>query len=100
MKPPFEKPGLMLDPKSGYEIGKDPDAMSATELAEASHVPGPLLKTIRQYCLTRCAGRAGEVRKCPVTMCPLWPHRMGTQPKAWRRTDIGFAKTDPPDSAK
>lgn len=34
-------------------------------------------KAIRLKCLDCCAGQSAEVRKCPVTHCPLWRYRMG-----------------------
>ena len=36
-------------------------------------------KAIRLKCLDCCAGQAAEVRKCPVTNCPLWRFRMGKE---------------------
>ena len=46
------------------------------------------MKAIRAYCL-ECAGAPGEVRKCVMTRCPLWPLRMGRWPKIeWRRLDL------------
>lgn len=35
------------------------------------------LKTIRVYCLDCCNGSSSEVRKCPVTRCPLYLYRFG-----------------------
>lgn len=40
------------------------------------------LKAIRAKCLD-CAHTAGEIKKCPVEACPLWPLRMGTVPRAF-----------------
>lgn len=37
-------------------------------------------KAIRNHCLW-CAGTANEVRLCPCTDCPTWPHRFGRQPE-------------------
>lgn len=34
-------------------------------------------KAIRLKCVDCCCGNTAEVRKCPVTDCPLWRYRMG-----------------------
>ena len=44
------------------------------------------LKAIREKCLDCSGGQPKEVRLCPVTDCPLWPYRMGKNP---RRVGIG-----------
>ncbi len=44
------------------------------------------LKAIRAACLHCCAGQAKEVRECHLDNCPLWPYRMGRNPK---RAGIG-----------
>jgi hypothetical protein len=36
-------------------------------------------KAIRMKCLDCCADQLAEVRKCPVTNCPLWRYRMGKE---------------------
>ena len=36
-------------------------------------------KAIRLKCLDCCADQMAEVRKCPVTNCPLWRYRMGKE---------------------
>ncbi len=36
-------------------------------------------KAIRLKCIDCCAGNMAEVRKCPVTNCPLWRYRMGKE---------------------
>lgn len=38
------------------------------------------LKAIRVKCL-ECAGSPKEVRNCPIYNCPLYPYRMGHNPK-------------------
>jgi len=44
------------------------------------HTKTPLLKVIRKKCLDCCGGLHGEVRKCPIINCPLWPYRMAKNP--------------------
>ncbi len=44
------------------------------------------LRAIRANCLDCCAGQRREVRECHLTDCPLWPFRMGRNPK---RAGIG-----------
>ena len=36
-------------------------------------------KAIRLKCLDCCGGNHAEVRRCPVTQCPLWRYRMGNE---------------------
>lgn len=38
-------------------------------------------KAIRLKCIDCCGGNTAEVRKCPVTHCPLWRFRMGKEIK-------------------
>lgn len=37
-------------------------------------------KAIRAKCLDCCAGSPGEVARCHLTDCPLWPFRFGKDP--------------------
>jgi len=51
--------------------------------------PNSATKAIRAYCLECSGGSATEVRRCPITSCPLWPWRFGVRPKtAKRRGDL------------
>lgn len=87
-------PNPLLEP-SPYEadegnlIGRDPRKISAAEYAE--HLPTATvgMKAIRAKCLDCCGGYQGEVRKCTATSCPLWPLRMGGQPKGLRAARKG-----------
>lgn len=87
-------PNPLLEP-SPYEadegnlIGRDPRKISAAEYAE--HLPNATvgMKAIRAKCLDCSGGYQGEVRKCTVTACPLWPLRMGGQPKGLRAARMG-----------
>lgn len=36
-------------------------------------------KAIRLKCLDCCCGNSAEVRRCPITKCPLWRYRMGNE---------------------
>lgn len=38
-------------------------------------------KAIRLKCLDCCAYNHSEVKRCEVTMCPLWPFRTGHRVK-------------------
>lgn len=51
-----------------------------------------ILHVIRLKCLDCCCYQVGEVRKCPVTTCRLWPYRFGRDPNP--STTRGFAKTN------
>ena len=39
------------------------------------------LRAIRAKCLDCCLGSKDEVRLCPATDCPLYPYRMGKNPR-------------------
>lgn len=80
-------PFLMPSPyeaDAGHIIGRDPRDIAEEEWAE--HLPNPLvgMRAIRAKCMDCCADNAAEVRKCVVHSCPLWPLRMGCQPKGLR----------------
>ena len=47
------------------------------------------LKAIRAKCLDCSCGSVDEVRKCPITECPLYEYRSGHNPK---RKGISGAK--------
>mgnify|MGYP007119937528 CR=1 FL=1 len=52
-------------------------------------------KAIRLKCLDCCCGNSAEVRRCPVTKCPLWRYRMGNENKAKNVQQNGdFQKSD------
>lgn len=46
--------------------------------------PNPV-KAIRLKCLDCSGGSSGEVDKCPVKQCPIWPFRYGRNPFRTRR---------------
>jgi hypothetical protein len=75
---------LGLEPleNTGVKIGRDPRAMSTTDLQALGHKPMAVLDALRARCLDCCAGSADEVRKCVSVECPAWPFRMGWNP--WR----------------
>ncbi len=79
-------PFLMTSPfesDAGALIGRDPRTIGEAEWT--AHLPEVEvgLKAIRAKCID-CAHSASEVRKCVVVSCPLWPLRMGAQPKTLR----------------
>ena len=43
------------------------------------------LKVIRLKCLECSNGSSNEVKLCPVTKCPLYPYRFGTNPDRKKR---------------
>lgn len=57
-------------------LGKQ--STGTTQQAQAE----PILKVIRRKSVECSAGQPSEVRHCPVTACPLWPYRMGSNPFA------------------
>jgi hypothetical protein len=53
--------------------------------AHSEPIKRPILKAIREKCIDCSGGSPGEVRRCPVRQCALWPYRMGTNPYAHAR---------------
>jgi hypothetical protein len=77
-------PAALLIPSTarrdqGRLVGRDPRRLTRADLAAAGLEARPPMRAIRAYCLA-CAGAPGEVRKCVMTGCPLWPLRMGRWP--------------------
>lgn len=76
-KSPFET-------DEGQEIGRDPRTLSVKDFEDYLPNASVGMKAIRAKCLDCSCGSATEVRKCVCTSCPLWPLRMGVQPKSMR----------------
>ena len=72
-----------LERRDGYDVGRDPRAMSADELEQSGHARVSSLRALRLKCLDCCNDSAQEVRLCTAVDCPSWPFRMGKNP--WRR---------------
>jgi hypothetical protein len=77
-------PNPLLTPSTarrdqGRLVGRDPRRLTRADLAAAGLEARAPMQAIRAYCL-ECAGAPGEVRKCVMTRCPLWPLRMGRWP--------------------
>ena len=72
-----------LERRDGFDVGRDPRAMSADELEQSGHARVSPLRALRLNCLDCCNGSAQEVRLCTAVDCPSWPFRMGKNP--WRR---------------
>ena len=71
-----------LDRRDGFDVGRDPRAMSADELEQLGHARVSPLRALRLKCLDCCNDSAQEVRLCTAVDCPSWPFRMGRNP--WR----------------
>ena len=71
-----------LEPGRVPEVGRDPNQMTAEELAALGHSAMSPLKALRLRCIDCCAGSSLEVRLCTAVSCPSWPFRMGRNP--WR----------------
>ena len=71
-----------LERCDGYDVGRDPRAMSALELAQLGHARVSPLRALRLKCLGCCNDSAQEVSLCTAVDCPSWPFRMGRNP--WR----------------
>lgn len=68
----------------GELIGRDPQAISAKEWHRLRSDFPVGLQAVRAKCL-ECAYTPGEVRKCVCVECPLWPFRLGSVPKGYRK---------------
>ena len=71
---------IALERRDGFDIGRDPRAMSADELALLNHARVSPLRALRMKCLDCCNDSAQEVRLCTAVDCPSWPFRMGKNP--------------------
>ncbi len=71
-----------LERRDGYDVGRDPRAMSADELEQLGHARVSPLRALRLKCFDCCNESAQEVRLCTAVDCPSWPFRMGKNP--WR----------------
>ena len=72
-----------LPSEDGNLIGRDPRKITKEEWL-ASEMPLDVgLRAIRKKCLD-CAYTPHEVRCCVQVTCPLWPLRLGIQPKGLR----------------
>lgn len=54
--------------------------MTAELAIEFGHEKRPVLKAIREYCIECMGNEKGEVTRCEITYCPLWPYRFATNP--------------------
>jgi hypothetical protein len=64
----------------GFDVGRDPRAMSADDLEQLGHARVSPLRALRLKCLDCCNESAQEVRLCTAVDCPSWPFRMGKNP--------------------
>ena len=69
-----------LERRDGFDVGRDPRAMSADDLEQLGHVRVSPLRALRAKCLDCCNGSPQEVRLCTAVDCPNWPFRMGKNP--------------------
>lgn len=67
-------------------VGKHPDDVDFTKYS----YPTAGFAAIRAKCLD-CAYTTSEVRKCVQFSCPLWPYRLGRNPKSLK-TNRGKSK--------
>lgn len=51
-------------------------------------------QAIRAKCLDCSNGNRTEVRECPVSGCPLWTYRMGTEQKNTGEDEAAEAQAD------
>jgi hypothetical protein len=79
---------------AGNLIGRDPRTLTAAEFEQ--HLPNAKtgMKAIRAKCLDCAGGVQSEVSKCTAINCPLWPLRMGGQPKGMREARGFGVETD------
>jgi hypothetical protein len=55
------------------------------KIAHSESIKRPIVKAIREKCIDCSGGSPGEVRRCTVKQCALWPYRMGSNPFAQAR---------------
>lgn len=68
----------------GALAGRDPRSISKEDWLAATDQDYRVgMKAIRAKCLD-CAYSQSEVLRCVQTNCPLWPLRMGKQPKGFK----------------
>ena len=65
---------------SGVEKTPDNSCEKAQVKAAEAVRKNSALLAIRAKCLDCSSGSDGEIRKCPVTNCALYPFRMGRRP--------------------
>ncbi len=70
------------DTDNGELIGRDPRKIPADDWEHWDNEMLVGLRAIRAKCMD-CAHDFSEVRKCVAVDCPLWPLRMGSQPKGY-----------------
>ncbi len=88
---------LTYTDSDGRHVGCDPMSIPSEVLTAAGHAPrrtksiiralgdepvDPSIirhKQLRQHCLS-CATTPGQVRRCAIIDCPIWPYRMGHNP--------------------
>jgi hypothetical protein len=74
---------VLLEKRDGWDVGRDPRAVSRDELIAAGHKPMSPLKALRARCIDCCADQPSEVRLCTAVAWASWPFRMGANP--WRK---------------
>ena len=69
-----------LERRDGFDVGRDPRAMSTDDLQQLGHARVSPLRALRLKCLDCCNDSAQEVRLCTAVDCQSWPFRMGKNP--------------------
>lgn len=87
---------LIYKNEHGNAEGNDPRRV-ARPVLEGAFSNQNYSRAIRAKCLDCCCGQQGEVLRCTVVKCPLWPFRMGTNPFTNRK---GGFKSQPPEAAE
>lgn len=72
----------LLEKRDGWDVGRDPRAVSREELIAAGHEPMSAQKALRARCIDCKAGDVAQVRRCEHLDCPASPFRTGKNP--WR----------------
>ena len=69
-----------LERRQGFDVGRDPRSMTATELDRLGQARMSPLRALRLKCLDCCNDSSQEVRLCTAVDCPSWPFRTGKNP--------------------
>ena len=81
---------VRLANREGREVELDDD-----QLEELGHVKKPLLRVIREHCVSCMGDNRAEVKRCTAVRCGFWIYRSGANPHHKRQssgTEHRFAR--------
>jgi hypothetical protein len=60
--------------------------LSTAQLVSLGHTKKPLLRVIREHCLSCVGGNRAEVKRCTAVRCGFWVYRSGSNPHHKRKS--------------